>query len=65
MTKQILLVGYHSYNLSSKRKPTLIHKTSTQIPLTFNQHDAAGKTIEYLGVNTLTHFFPIHPFSTP
>ena len=47
-------MGWMSFPQSNpKRKSALIHKTSTQIPKDFNQHDAAGTTIKYLGVNTL------------
>ena len=30
-----------------------MRKPSAQIPKAFNQHDAAGKTIKYVGINTL------------
>ena len=53
LTKLILRVECASYNLTSYIKSALIHKPLAKIPKTFNQHDTAGKTIKYLGINTL------------
>ena len=53
LTKLILRVGCTSYNISSYRKSALIYNPSAQIPKALNQRDTAGKTIKYLGTNTL------------
>ena len=51
--KRILCVECPFYYPISYRKSVPIHKPSDQIPNAFNEHDIAGKTINYLVKNAL------------
>ena len=53
LTNLILHVGCPSHNATSYRKSAFIHKPLVKIAKALNQHDTAGKTMKYLGINTL------------
>ena len=55
LVKLILQVGSAFYHLTSHRKSAPVQRSSGEIPKAFNQHDIAGKTIKYLGVNALIY----------